>query len=77
MLHTHQRRITLLFCAGGAHCVRLPSARLAICEDRDIVALDERAHALVQVAPYAFLIYVFAKHPVEDEELLALGGFDS
>ncbi len=62
--------------ARGAHGVRLAGARLAVGEERDIVTLGEGADALLEVVPHAGLIDVGPEHPVEDEQLAALGRLD-
>lgn len=66
----------LIFRTGGSHGKGFAGAGLAIGEDGDIVALDERGDALLHILKNAFLIDVFAKDAVEDEELPAIGGVD-
>lgn len=64
----------LVFGAGGSHGEGFAGAGLAVGEDGDIVALDERGHAFLHVLKDAFLVDVFAENAVEDEELAAVGG---
>lgn len=66
----------LVFGARCAHSERLAGARLAVCEDGDIVALNEGCDALLDVVEDAFLVDVLAKNAVENEELPAIGGVD-
>lgn len=73
---THCHHVALLQRAGRAHRVRLSGAGLAVCQQRDIVALDEGVDAVGDVVPDAVLLGVLAEDAVEDEELAALGRVD-
>lgn len=74
--HTHDIGVALLAGARGAHCIGLAGARLAVCEDRDIVALDKRVDAVGDVLEDALLVNVLAEDAVEDEDLPAAGRVD-
>lgn len=75
-LHTHQFRILLLGWATCSHCVRLSSTGLAICHDRDIVALSEGVHRVGEVVPDTVLHDIGTEDAVKDEELPALRRVD-
>lgn len=62
--------------ARSPHGVGFASARLAVCQYRDIVPLEERAHAITQVIPDALLVDSFGENAIEDEQLAALGNID-
>ena len=73
---THGLSVTLLSWARGSHCVRLPRPRLPVCQNRDIVTLHERIHAVMKIVPDAYLVHCLPKDPVENKELAALGRID-
>lgn len=73
---THQMVFFPLW-PGCAHRVRLSSTRLAICQQRHVVALQKRGDALFEVLPDAILVNILAKDPIKDKDLAALGTVDS
>jgi hypothetical protein len=73
MRRTHDFIVRLVSRAGGAHGVRLSGARLAVCENGDIVALDKGIDAVRDVFEDALLLNVLAEDAVKDKDLLAAG----
>lgn len=62
--------------ATGAHGVRFTGTRLAISQDRDIVALYEGVDTIRDVLPDAVLSRVLIENMIEEKAFAALVGFD-
>lgn len=73
---THDIGIGLISWAGGAHCVRLAGARLAVCKDGDIVTLYKRVDAVRDILEDALLINLLIEYTVKDKDLFAARGVD-
>jgi hypothetical protein len=70
---THDFGISLLHGTCSAHCVRFACARLAVSQDRDIVALHKRVDAVDHVVKDALLVHVLAKNAIKDKHLPRTG----
>jgi hypothetical protein len=60
-------RVKGTFGAGSTHSIRLSGARLAVGQDGDIVALDERVDTVTDIVPDSLLGCVLTKDSVKDE----------
>lgn len=70
---TGMDRVKGAFGTSCTHSIRLSGARLTICKDGDIVALNEGINAVADIFPNALLGCFLAEDAIEDEQLLSLG----
>jgi hypothetical protein len=70
---THYFGVALLAWARRAHSVRLAGARLAVCENGDIVTLHKRVDAVCDVLEHAVLFNVLAEDAVKDKNFAPTG----
>lgn len=70
---THHISVFLVGWARGAHGVGFARAGLAVCENGDIVALDERVDTVHNIVVDAFLVDLLAENAIEYEDLPAPG----
>src|SRR5205085_2681470 len=74
---THDLWVYLFAGVRGTHSIGLSGTRLAIRQERHIITLDERVDAFTKVLPYALLINIRAKYPIEHENLATVRAVNS
>lgn len=62
--------------ARRSHGVRFAGTGLAVGQNGNIVALEERAHAVANIFPDAILVRSFGKHSIKHEQLPTLRDID-
>lgn len=69
---TSMDRVKGAFGTSCTHSIRLSGARLPVCENGNIVTLDEGIDAVADIFPNTLLGRVLAENAVKDEQLLPL-----
>jgi hypothetical protein len=76
MRQTSVDRVKGAFGAVSTHGIGFSSARLTVCKDGDIVALDEGIDTAADIFPDTLLGCFLCEDAIKDEQLLSLRGLN-